>query len=188
MAPETIEQILDYAYRTSSNAAYVCPTRGQQGNALQTLLAMAPRAHRRAGRHRHRKPRRPASHHVRRSTRFRGSRASIIRRVDIRAATAERRSPCSGQSRWDEDSLVDLHNAAMDFSWVNPHVTLSFARPDDQFSPETATEPKLGEVEADRPDLPALVRSASLKNLIAAEINKARRERLRPTDRRRLRR
>jgi hypothetical protein len=28
-------------FRTSSNSAYVSPTRGQQGNALQTLLAMA---------------------------------------------------------------------------------------------------------------------------------------------------
>jgi DNA topoisomerase VI subunit B len=41
IATETIERTLDYAYRTSSNSAYVSPTRGQQGNALQTLLAMA---------------------------------------------------------------------------------------------------------------------------------------------------
>jgi DNA topoisomerase VI subunit B len=40
IAPETVAQILDYAFKTSSNAAYVSPTRGQQGNALQTLLAM----------------------------------------------------------------------------------------------------------------------------------------------------
>ncbi len=40
IAPETVERILDFERRTSSNAVYVAPTRGQQGNALQTILAM----------------------------------------------------------------------------------------------------------------------------------------------------
>jgi DNA topoisomerase VI subunit B len=39
--PETtIEALLDYSQRTSSREAYVSPTRGAQGNALQTILAM----------------------------------------------------------------------------------------------------------------------------------------------------
>lgn len=38
--PEVVASILDYASRTSSREAYVSPTRGQQGNALQTILAM----------------------------------------------------------------------------------------------------------------------------------------------------
>jgi hypothetical protein len=37
---ETIESILDYAIRASSREAYVSPTRGAQGNALKTILAM----------------------------------------------------------------------------------------------------------------------------------------------------
>jgi DNA topoisomerase VI subunit B len=37
---ETIESILDYTVRVSSREAYVSPTRGAQGNALKTLLAM----------------------------------------------------------------------------------------------------------------------------------------------------
>jgi hypothetical protein len=41
MALQTIERVLDYSYRSSSNSAYVSPTRGQQGNALQTMFAMA---------------------------------------------------------------------------------------------------------------------------------------------------
>jgi hypothetical protein len=40
---ETLRDILDYSSRTSSREAYVSPTRGAQGNALKTLLAM-PRA------------------------------------------------------------------------------------------------------------------------------------------------
>lgn len=38
--PETVADILDFATRTSSREAYVSPTRGAQGNALKTILAM----------------------------------------------------------------------------------------------------------------------------------------------------
>jgi hypothetical protein len=37
---ETLESILDYSIRVSSREAYVSPTRGAQGNALKTILAM----------------------------------------------------------------------------------------------------------------------------------------------------
>lgn len=36
----TIESVLDYTIRVSSREAYVSPTRGAQGNALKTILAM----------------------------------------------------------------------------------------------------------------------------------------------------
>lgn len=38
--PETVDNIIDYRVKTSSRAGYVSPTRGQQGNALQTIVAM----------------------------------------------------------------------------------------------------------------------------------------------------
>jgi DNA topoisomerase VI subunit B len=38
--PETVIGMLDYAVRVSSRKAYVGPSRGQQGNALKTLVAM----------------------------------------------------------------------------------------------------------------------------------------------------
>lgn len=37
---DTVAKILDYAVRVSSREAYVSPTRGAQGNAMKTLLAM----------------------------------------------------------------------------------------------------------------------------------------------------
>jgi hypothetical protein len=37
---KTIERILDFSVRVSSREAYVAPTRGAQGNALKTVLAM----------------------------------------------------------------------------------------------------------------------------------------------------
>src|SRR5262249_35042265 len=36
----TVEGVIDYAVRVSSRDAYVSPTRGAQGNALKTILAM----------------------------------------------------------------------------------------------------------------------------------------------------
>jgi DNA topoisomerase VI subunit B len=47
--PETIESILDYTVRVSSREAYVSPTRGAQGNALKTVLAMGYVLDRKAG-------------------------------------------------------------------------------------------------------------------------------------------
>src|SRR5262249_14349578 len=41
IAAETIKAILDYTIRVSSREAYVSPTRGAQGNALKTILAMS---------------------------------------------------------------------------------------------------------------------------------------------------
>ena len=38
--PETVADILDFAVRVSSREAYASPTRGAQGNALKTILAM----------------------------------------------------------------------------------------------------------------------------------------------------
>jgi DNA topoisomerase VI subunit B len=40
IATDTIKSILDYTVRVSSREAYVSPTRGAQGNALKTILAM----------------------------------------------------------------------------------------------------------------------------------------------------
>jgi DNA topoisomerase VI subunit B len=38
--PETVQGVLDFAVRVSSREAYVSPTRGAQGNALKTVVAM----------------------------------------------------------------------------------------------------------------------------------------------------
>jgi DNA topoisomerase VI subunit B len=40
IAPNTVKNLTDYSTRTSSREAYVSPTRGAQGNALKTILAM----------------------------------------------------------------------------------------------------------------------------------------------------
>jgi hypothetical protein len=49
IATDTIKAILDYTIRVSSREAYVSPTRGAQGNALKTILAMGYVLDREAG-------------------------------------------------------------------------------------------------------------------------------------------
>jgi hypothetical protein len=49
IVPETIESILDYTVRVSSREAYVSPSRGAQGNALKTILAMSYVLNRKVG-------------------------------------------------------------------------------------------------------------------------------------------
>jgi DNA topoisomerase VI subunit B len=41
IAPQTVKCLLDFNVRVSSREAYVSPTRGAQGNALKTVVAMA---------------------------------------------------------------------------------------------------------------------------------------------------
>ncbi len=128
-AAETVEQILNYGYRTSSNSAYVSPTRGQQGNALQTALAMAHALSGRPGitiiksrgvRHRIAFDIDPIS---------REPRLDHEQRPDPRAVTGTT-IVLLWPERLDQDAVVKLHNIAIDFTWVNPHLTLSFAAPD----------------------------------------------------------
>jgi DNA topoisomerase VI subunit B len=40
IAPAVVKKLVDYRVKTSSNAAYVSPTRGQQGNALHSIIPM----------------------------------------------------------------------------------------------------------------------------------------------------
>src|SRR5436189_5004502 len=40
ISPEVVKRVLDFSSRTSDKAAYIIPTRGAQGNALKTVLAI----------------------------------------------------------------------------------------------------------------------------------------------------
>ena len=119
---ETIERILNYNFKTSSNAVYVSPTRGQQGNALQTLLAMA---HALTG-----KPgvtvieSRGVQHRITfdidpisREPRLDHQRTEILPAPGTRI---EVKIPLS-------DDRYSLCSAAYDCASVNPHLTLTYA-------------------------------------------------------------
>jgi hypothetical protein len=177
IAPDVIERILDYSYKTSSNSAYVSPTRGQQGNAFQTLLAMD---HALTG-----KPGRTMieSGGVRHLITFDVDPISREPRLDhqrkaIAAAPGTKvtvfwSTPLT--SRWTE-----LHNLAFYFGWLNPHVSLSFdasriAEPGDGLCEHEPTEPEWTKWKPTDATSAHWYDLDALKDLIAAEVHKANR-------------
>jgi DNA topoisomerase VI subunit B len=145
----TIKAILDYTVRVSSREAYVSPTRGAQGNALKTILAMGYVLDRKIGRgadavgvtiieargirhhiefrvdHVNNEPRithttAPSSIHV-------GT------KVTIQWPTAEWL-----QGMWDADEFAEL---AESYVWFNPHLTLRATWRGKQFIKVRATDP-----------------------------------------------
>ena len=172
MTAKVVKQIMNYATKTSSNAAYVSPTRGQQGNALQTLLAMS-----------HALTGEPGvtvieSRGVRHRVTFAVDPISRVPRLDHNTEAIDDAGgtkvtvflPVSPEDR------TGLSNAAFDFSWVNPHLTLSFTHPDSRFE-RKATAPGWTKWNPTDPTSAHWYDLASLKTLIAAEINKANRDR-----------
>jgi DNA topoisomerase VI subunit B len=126
LPPGTVESILDYTARVSSREAYVSPTRGAQGNGLKSILAMAFALDGESGEtlieahgvaHRvtfsiDRIRREPKITHVREA-----SSVKIGTRITVRW-------PDSACSELD-DAKARFLQVADDFTWINPHLTLS---------------------------------------------------------------
>ena len=167
---ETIEQILDFAFKTSSNAVYRSPTRGQQGNAFQCLLAMA---HSLSGE--------PGvtsieSRGVRHRITFDIDPISREPRLDHQRVGIPAAPGTKVTLFWPaplDEAQAGLQNTAFDFACFNPHVRLSFASERFPFKRE-ATNPGWAKWTPTAPIPAHWYDLASLKNLIAAEIGKAR--------------
>jgi DNA topoisomerase VI subunit B len=124
--PETVAGVLDFGVRVSSREAYVSPTRGAQGNALKTIIAMPFVLDGKEGRV---------------SISSRGVRHDITVRVDpirqapiIDPSKAKDRGAKTGTSTtvcWPNSACSVLTRAkarflqiADDFTFLNPHLTL----------------------------------------------------------------
>jgi hypothetical protein len=173
IGPETIDRILDYNFKTSSNAAYRSPTRGQQGNALQTILAMA-----------HALTGRPGvtvieSRGVRHQITFSIDPISReprleVERIEIDDAPGTNVAVLFPTAT--SDDRIGLHNIACDFAVTNPHLTVSFANTADATSfAHKATDTGWQKWKPTDPTSAHWYDLSSLKTLIAAEINRARR-------------
>lgn len=122
-----IEDVLDFSVRVSSREAYVSPSRGAQGNALKTLVAMPFCLSGKSGRVevdacgvRHRIT--FAIDPIRQQPVIRHERRDGIVRTGTRVTV-----------RWPISSRSILHDAAerflqilADFVWLNPHLTLAW--------------------------------------------------------------
>jgi DNA topoisomerase VI subunit B len=125
IGPKVVKSILDYSTRTSSREAYVSPTRGAQGNALKTILAMPIAlngtngetiiesqriAHRIAF----------AVDHVRQEPKIEHDRTASDVKIGTRITVPW---PVSARSKPANAKLRFLQFAE-GFGWLNPHLTL----------------------------------------------------------------
>jgi DNA topoisomerase VI subunit B len=135
---ETVKSVLDYGVRVSSREAYVSPTRGAQGNALKTLIAMPFVLD-------------PSIGQVA-TIKAKGDRHTIgctvdrIRQEPVlehRTAVAVGTTGTSIRIHWPDSACSNLLDAkarflqiADDFTWLNPHLTLTV----DWFGEQTTVE------------------------------------------------
>jgi hypothetical protein len=132
---KTIDGIIDYSIRVSSREAYCSPTRGAQGNALKTILAMPyilngrhgeaatgttiietnGRGHHITFAVDHIKQEPKITHAIRRSRKVRGTRVTVEFPI----------CPYGGSKinliEWSKDEFLQLAEA---FVWLNPHLSL----------------------------------------------------------------
>jgi DNA topoisomerase VI subunit B len=126
LPPEVVKSVLDFSVRVSSREAYVAPDRGAQGNALKTLVAMPFVLDGKTGTV---------------EVDARGVRHEITFAVDpIRQQPVIRHERVTGlvktgtrvTVRWPSSSSSILESAsdrflqiADDYTWLNPHLTLT---------------------------------------------------------------
>jgi DNA topoisomerase VI subunit B len=126
--PATVADIRDYSVRVSSREAYVSPTRGAQGNALKTLLAMPFVLDGQQGRVD------IEAHGIRHEI---GVRVDRIRQVPVtdhqpRAGEEFVRTGTRVQLYWPDSACSILERArerflqvVNDYAFLNPHLTLA---------------------------------------------------------------
>jgi DNA topoisomerase VI subunit B len=122
---ETVKDVLDYMVRVSSREAYVSPTRGAQGNALKTIIAMAFALDGRRG---------ETVIEARGQTHRISFGVDHLRQEPVVADSASRSSITIGTCitiRWPDSASSELVDAksrflqiADDFSWLNPHASI----------------------------------------------------------------
>jgi DNA topoisomerase VI subunit B len=144
---DTIKSILDYGIRVSSREAYVSPTRGAQGNALKTILAMGYVLDRdeagkdadaigvtiietRGGKHRIKFE----VDHISMQPKITHSTASSAVKVGTKITI--KWPPGMEWMKWREENFKQL---AESYTWFNPHLTLRGVWNGEQFVNVAAT-------------------------------------------------
>jgi DNA topoisomerase VI subunit B len=173
---ETVKSILDYTIRVSSREAYVSPTRGAQGNALKTILAMSYVLDRKIGS--------DADAAGITIIETRGIKHQIEFRVDhinnqpkIIHTTAE--SPVKVGTkltiRWPPNDLLEytenrFKSLIEDYSWFNPHLTLRGVWSDTEFIDVKATNPNWEKWQPRNPTSPHWYDESRLQRYLAAHV------------------
>ena len=171
---ETIKDVLDFSVRVSSREAYISPTRGAQGNALKTMVAMPFVVDGERG-------------HI--EIEANGARHLIDMMVDrIRQApmisreieAIKRRIGTLVRVRWPDlpssigdDGRARFLQFAEDYAWLNPHLTISVDWCGEKVS-AAATDPAWVKWRPSDPTSPHWYNTEHLERLIAGYISNGR--------------
>jgi DNA topoisomerase VI subunit B len=171
MPPETVADILDFSVRVSSREAYCSPTRGAQGNALKTVVAMAFALDGTEGETLIES--RGTAHRI-------GFRVDQIRQEPKIDHIRERSSVRNGTRitvRWPVCACSKLDQAkahflqmAEDFGWLNPHLSLSVTWDGKRCVDFKATDPAWAKWTPSDPTSPHWYDEARLRRLMGAYI------------------
>jgi DNA topoisomerase VI subunit B len=167
---DVVEDILDFSVRVSSREAYVSPTRGAQGNALKTILAMPFVLDGQRGRVEIEA--RGASHTIDFGVDRIRQRPIVEHHVDGGDITFGTRI----HIEWPDSACSILEGAkaqflqiASQYAWLNPHLTITV----DWFgerSTEEATNPAWSKWKPSDPTSPHWYTEAHLERLVAGYI------------------
>ena len=170
--PETVEKLTDYSARTSSRAAYASPTRGAQGNALQSLIAM-PFALTKKDCETVVIEARGVEHRIAFATdRIRQTPKPIIERRASLVKNGTRLTvlwPDSASSILDR-AKRDFLQLAETFTWLNPHLSLSLRWGYEEIFTARSTLPDWTRWRPSAPTSAHWYNSETLQRLIGAEV------------------
>jgi len=119
MALETVADIIDYTARVSFREAYVSPTRGAQGNALKTILAMPFSLDDERGDTVIESQ--GVAHRIAFSLDPIRQEPRIVRVCEASLVKTGTRTSVS----WPDDTQADFLQIAEDYTWINAHLTLT---------------------------------------------------------------
>jgi DNA topoisomerase VI subunit B len=128
MRAETVKELLDFSARTSSREAYCSPTRGAQGNALKTLLAMP---HALDGTHGETII---EACRIRHRIKFLVDSIRQMPKVEHMEESSDVKNGTSVTANWPLSACSILESAkprflqiAQDYAWLNPHLSLDIS-------------------------------------------------------------
>jgi DNA topoisomerase VI subunit B len=169
---ETVEKLIDYSARTSSRAAYASPTRGVQGNALQTIIAM-PYALAGEDCETMAIESRGVEHRISFATdRIRQTPRPVIERRPSLVKNGTRLTvlwPDSPRSNLDR-AKRDFLQLADTFTWLNPHLSLSLTWNGERVFTAESTLPDWTRWRPSAPTSAHWYTPETLQRLIGAEV------------------
>ena len=168
---ETVAAILDFSVRVSSREAYASPTRGAQGNALKTIVAMAFALDGAKGETLIES--RGVAHHIS----FEVDQVRQEPKIDHVCEGSPVRSGTRITVRWPVCACSKLAEVkprflqmAEDFGWLNPHLTLSVTWNGDSLVDFKASDPHWVKWRPQHPTSPWWYDEARLRRLMGAYI------------------